>query len=143
MRFAPPSRSLYSEVVGDPFGNKLSESLYTDGFDCGENGKSSAKLVVRCNRDAGTMFEVVSIQELSPCFVTIVADSPVVCMVSRGSRGEFDEKEALLRRARELLDGIVHNAQTIQDLLGALCRVCFGVIDPCGDCIMYCPNTCM
>ena len=74
------------------------------------------------------MFEIVSIQELSPCFVTIVADSPMVCMVSRGSRREPDEKEALLQRARDLLDGIVHNAQRVQDLLGALCLVCYSVV---------------
>ena len=67
----------------------MSESLYTDGFECGDSGKSSAKLVIRCNRNMGTTFEIVSIQ-------------------------------ALLRQARELLNGIVHHAETIQDLLGAL-----------------------
>ena len=98
----------------------MSDSLYTDGFECGDSGKSSAKLVIRCNRNMGTTFEIVSIQELSPCFVTIVADSPMVCMVSRGPKEESEEKEALLRQARELLNGIVHHAETIQDLLGAL-----------------------
>ena len=98
----------------------MSESLYTDGFECGDSGKSSAKLVIRSNRNMGTTFEIVSIQELSPCFVTIVADSPMVCMVSSGPKEESEEKEALLRQARELLNGIVHHAETIQDLLGAL-----------------------
>ena len=44
----------------------------------------------------------------------------MVCMVSRGAKEESEEKEALLRQARELLNGIVHHAETIQDLLGAL-----------------------